>query len=435
MILHLVNNLYDKRTKKEVRGNFTMAGVWPSKYFQNPNPKESIEEIWDDIDGYSFELMYQEENMHDKIDFVIPLPPLKNKGKVIKGMFYSQATQLILDRFPDLKKIFFACANTMFSSYSYSKDADVYLTCYDNKIRETYYKNKYPEKKDIIFAPLQDCDFMNEYEMAPTFNTPKIYDVICVSTAYPVKNLPMLASALKEYEKKYGRILKALVAIGSKDAFIRPDGTMDYSKVRFDAKEELEKIDKILGDTRKYIEFRPYIDHKDLPKFYTQAKCCILTSLMEGKNRAINESMSCDTPIVVFRDFNKFARGEYPIFQGNSGEYVPYFDAGSLADTIHKVINNQRNYDARENYLRYNGRKHFVNTLVDLIPYYRENLPEYRANSIQNNIWIDLACQKNYQLSYLDFLYGKNCAIQHVRGLKNIENLINFFYSRFKIKP
>lgn len=87
-----------------------MKGVWPTKYFQNPNPTEPIEQIWDDIDGYSFELMYEQENMLDKIDFVIPLPPLDDfKGKKTKGVFYSQATQLLLDRFPDLKKIFVPC--------------------------------------------------------------------------------------------------------------------------------------------------------------------------------------------------------------------------------------------------------------------------------------------------------------------------------------
>jgi len=412
-----------------------MAGVWPSKYFQNPNPDIPIEQIWDDIDGYSFEFMYQKEEMQHKIDFVIPLPPLKYKEKVIKGLFYSQATQLILDKFPDLKKIFFPCANTMFSSYSYSDDADVYLACYENKKREEYYKNKYPHKKNIIFVPLQDCDFTNEYVVAPTFNTPKMYDVICVSTAYPVKNLPMLAAGLKEYERKYKRVLKSLVAIGSKDAFLRPDGTMDYSKIRHDAKRELEKVDEILGDTKKYIEFQPFINHKDLPKYYTRAKCCVLTSLMEGKNRAINEAMSCDTPIVVFKDFNKFARGDYPVFFGNSGEYAEQFSAEALADAVHKVLNNQKDYSPRENYLKYNGRKNFVNKLTDSIPYYKENLPGYKENSITDNLWVDLACQRNYQLSYHDFLYGKNSAIHFVRGIKNIESLINFFYSRFKIKP
>lgn len=413
-----------------------MKGVWPTKYFQNPNPAEPIEQIWDDIDGYSFELMYEQENMLDKIDFVIPLPPLDDfKGKKTKGVFYSQATQLLLDRFPDLKKIFVPCANTMFSSYSYSKDADAYLTCYTNKKREEYYKNKYPEKKHIVFLPLQDCDYMNEYTMAPTFNTPKKYDVISVSTAYPVKNLPMIARALKRHEEKYGKILKAVFAIGNRDAILREDGSLDYSKVRFDAKSELEKIDEIFkGRTRRYVEIIPYIEHKDLAKYYTSSKCCVLGSLMEGKNRAINEAMSCDTPVVVFKDFNKFARGDYPVFFENSGEMAESFTPDSLADTIHKVITNPNKYEPRKNYLKYNGRKKFINTITDSIPYFRENIPDFEYGKIHENLWVDYACQKDYQLSYHDFLYGKNFAIEHVRGLKNIESLIKFYYSRFGIK-
>ena len=144
--------------------------------------------------------------------------------------------------------------------------------------------------------------------------------------------------------------------------------------------------------------------------------------------------MSCNTPIIVFKDFNKYSRGDYPIFFGNSGEYVPEFTPESLADTIYKVVNNPQNYSPRRNYLIHNGRKNFVNTIIDSIPYYQEHFPEYQKGQIENNIWANLAMQSNYQLSCYDFIYGKNAAIQHVRGMKNIESLINFFYSRFRIK-
>ena len=143
--------------------------------------------------------------------------------------------------------------------------------------------------------------------------------------------------------------------------------------------------------------------------------------------------MACNTPIIVFKDFNKYSRGDYPIFYNNSGEYAPDFSAESLADTIYKVINNQEKYAPRKNYLCYNGRKNFVNTIIDNIPYYKNNLPEYRKQGIMDNLWVDLAMQANYQLSTYEFIYGKNPAIQHVRGMKNIESLVKFFYSRFKI--
>ena len=410
------------------------SNIWPVEYFQNPNPDKPIEQIWDDIDAYTFESQFEQPDKIDKIDFVIPFIPLKYGTKMIKGVFYSQAVDIIIEKFPRLKEIFFPIANSMFSSYPQSEHADLYFTCYKNEKRENYYKNKYPNKKDIIMLPLQDADFTNEYKMAPAFNIRRTFDIFCVSTAFPVKNMPMIAKAIKEYEKKYGVILKVKYAIGSRDLIVHEDKTIDVSKLRADAQDQLKEVMKILGDYTKYIEFFPFIDYWDLPKYYSGAKCCVLAALLEGKNRFISEAMCCNTPIIVFKDFNKFSRGDYPIFFEDSGEYVPSFTPEALADTIHKVINNPRDYLPRRNYLKYSGRKNFVNTIIDSMPYYRENLPEYQKGKIMENIWVDLAMQHNYQLSTYDFIYGKNSAIQHVRGIKAIESLVKFFYSRFGIK-
>ena len=410
------------------------GNVWPGEYFHNPNSNKPIEQIWDDIDAYTFESQFEQPDRIEKIDFVIPFIPLNYKGKILKGCFYSQAVDIIIEKFPKLKEIFFPIANSMFSSYPQSEYADAYFTCYKNEAREKYYKEKYPNKKDIVMLPLQDADFMNEYKIAPAFNVFKTFDIFCVSTAYPVKNMPMIAKAIKKYEEKYGKILKVKYAIGNRDLIVNEDKTIDISKLRYDAQGQLKQVMEILGDYTKYIEFFPFIDYKDLPKYYTGAKCSILASLLEGKNRFISEAMSCNTPIIVFKDFNKYSRGDYPIFFENSGEYVPEYTPESLADTIHKVINNPQNYEPRKNYLTYNGRKNFVNTIIDSIPYYSENIPNYEKGRITDNIWVDLAMQNNYQLSTYDFIYGKNTAIQHVRGMKSIESLVKFFYSRFKIK-
>ena len=414
---------------KSMKGN-----KWPSEYFHNPNSDKPIEQIWDDIDAYTFESQFEQEDRIEKIDFVIPFIPLKYRKKIIKGCFYSQAVDVIIEKFPKLKEIFFPIANSMFSSYPQSEYADAYFTCYKNEAREKHYKEKYPNKKDIVMLPLQDADFLNEYKIAPAFNVFKTFDIFCVSTAYPVKNMPMIAKAIKKYEEKYGKVLKVKYAIGSRDLIVNEDKTIDISKLRHDAQGQLKQVMEILGNYTKYIEFFPFIDYKDLPKYYTGARCSILASLLEGKNRFISEAMACNTPIIVFKDFNKYSRGDYPIFFENSGEYAPEYTPESLADTIHKVINNPQNYEPRKNYLTYNGRKNFVNTIIDSIPYYAQNIPNYEKGKIQDNIWVDLAMQENYQLSTYDFIYGKNSAIQHVRGMKAIESLVNFFYSRFKLK-
>ena len=412
-----------------------MANIWPEQYMQNPNIDKPIEEIWDDIDNYSFEDRYEEaKDLSGSLSMIVPIPPVKYKGKFVKGVFFSQASRMILNKFPELKELFFVCANSMFCSYPRNNQADYFFTCYKNEKREQYYKSKHPETKDIICLPLQDADFLNEYYIAPVPNTPKEVDVFCVSTPFPVKNLPLIAKSLLAYEKKYGRILRVVYAIGQRSTVKREDGSLDYSNLIDYGKNELKKVDEILGNTKKYIDFYPYIDYKDLSLVYSSAKCAVLGSLIEGKNRFISEAQSCDTPIIVFKDFNKYVRGDFPVFFGNSGEYVPEFTPESLADTIHKVITNPQNYEPRKNYLEHYGRKNFVNIMADANPYYAQNLPDYEKGRFFENKWYDLACWQNYQVSYYDFLYGRKIPYFHVAGLKDIEALIKSYYNMFGLE-
>ncbi len=414
-----------------------MKGRYPRDYFMNPNmdKERSIEQIWDDIDAYSGEFFEDEPVFHDKIDFVVPLPPLQYKGKFTKGIFFSQGTEYVLKLFPQLQELFFATAYTMWSSYSWCDKADCYLTCYENKPRETYYKNKYPNKKDIIFIPLQDADFTNEYTLVPTPNTPKTVDVLMVASPIAVKNLPMLAKAIRAYEDKYGYSLKATLALGSAECKKLPDGSIDYSALRDDKRQILDDMNSALhGRMFDYINFEPYVSYSAMPALYSSAKCTVLTSLIEGKNRSLFESLCCDTPIIVFKDHNQWARGEHPVFFGNSGEYAPEFTPESLADTIYKVINNPQNYEARKNHLLHSGRRNFIDISTSCIPYYRENIPDFDKDKFHENIWVDLACQKNYGLSYHDFLYGRKPGLQHVKGIKNIQNLAETYLSLFGVK-
>lgn len=408
--------------------------IWPAQYCQNPNPNKTLSEIWDDIDGYTYEAQFEQEDKKGAIDFVIPLPPLDDGKIKTKGIFYSQAVDAIVEACPKIKEIFIPVGNSMFTSYPQSEYADAIFVCYNNKQREKYWRKKHPEKKDVVLLPLQDADFTNEYIMAPSFFPRKDTDVFCVASAFPFKNMPMVAAAVKYYELKYGYRLKVKCAIGLPEAIKKEDGSMDYSQIRGDAVEQMQRVDQILGDTKSYIDFYPYIGHGELPKYYSSAKCVILASLIEGKNRALQEAMSCNTPIVVFKDHNKFTRGDYKIIPDNCGEYAKEYSSEALADAIHKVLMNQEKYQPRRMYLKNNGRLNFINKMVDMLPYFKNNLPEYKKGRLQENLWVDLAMQRDYQLSFHDFLYGKNPAIQQRRGIDDIKDLMKFFYSRFGIQ-
>jgi len=399
-------------------------GKYPYSYFKNPNVNKPIEEIWADIDAFSMEVFPDEITKNSRVDMMIALPPLKYEGIVTKGIFLSQGTDYFYQCFPDIGQIFHSVAFSMWSSYPWSKSADAYCTCYYNPAREKWFRKTNPDRANKLLIPVQDADFTNEYYIAPTWNTPKDIDVLCIARLSELKNLNILAQSLKIYEKKYGKKLKCKLITGG-----GPETDL--------TRKELEGIQKELGKVEDYMTILGQVGYNEISKHYTGAKLCVLPSLLEGKNRVIQEAMSCNTPVVAFRDFNKYARANHPIFFGGeeSGLLAPEFSAESLADTIHWGVLNYKYFKPRKNYLTYYGRKNFVNTLVDLIPYYRNHLPGYQPGQIENNLWVDLAMQDNYQISFIDFLYGKNNAIQHITLHENKGELVKFFYSRFGVRP
>lgn len=398
-------------------------GKYPVEYFENPNINKPIEEIYKDIDAYSGEFFEDEDYFRKRTDFFVILPPLKYEKITTKGIFMSQGVDYIYKLFPNINKIFYSMAYTMWSSYPWSEKADVYLTCYKNKKREDWYFKEHPEKKSKILIPLQDADFTNEYFMAPTFNTLRSIDLLYISRISKVKNLSILVEAIRIFEKKYNRKLKVTMIKGS--------SSDNQSQ---EAKNIINEIESKYGKLENYMTIIDNVDYSAMSKYYSSAKFTVLTSLIEGKNRTIQESMSCNTPVIVFKDHNKYARGEHELFYKDCGLYVNEFSPEALADTIHDGLENYfGKFFARRNYLKYNGRMNFLNMCIDSIPYYKENLPEYEQGRIQDNLWVDLAMQDNYQISLHDFIYGKNLAIQQVKVNEENHSLIDFFYSRFRI--
>lgn len=409
---------------KKKRRNNMPKGKYPIEYFNNPNINKNIEDIYKDIDAYSGEFFEDEEQFRKRTDFFVILPPLKYENKMTKGIFMSQGTDYIYKLFPDINKIFFSMAYTMWSSFPWSEKADVYLTCYKNQKREDIYFKEHPEKRSKILLPLQDADFTNEYLMAPTFNVKRTIDLLYVSRISRVKNLPIFIEALQIYQKKYNYKPKVIMIKGTSADNNSPE-----------AVKILNQIKENFGGIEKYVDIIEKVDYSEMSKYYSNSKFTILTSLIEGKNRTLQESMSCNTPVIVFKDHNKYARGEHELFYEDSGLYVNEYTAEALADTIHDGLTNyDGRFFARRAYLKNNGRKNFINMCVDSIPYFKENLPEYENGRIQDNLWVDLAMQNNYQISFNDFLYGKNLAIQQVKINENSHKLVDFFYGRFGIK-
>ena len=404
-------------------------GWCPLYFYENPylENEKSLEEIYDEIQYYSGEFFPDDDIFYKyQTDFIIPLPPLFYENHFVKGMFMSEGVDYIHSIFPRINELFFSMAYTMWSSIPYSDKAEIYLTCYDNPHRENWFKTKYPDRQNKIFIPLQDADFTNEYFIAPSFATKRDIDVLCISRFNPVKNLPMLLRALMHYHQKYGVKLKTVLISGLREP--------KYSKNELAVIKELSDIAGGKRNLNKYIKIVDFVGYgAPLSEYYSRAKVFALTSIYEGKNRAINEANCCNTPVVVFKHLSKYTRGNDKAFHDGCGLYVPEFTHESFADTLHEAITNQEQFTPRLSYLKYSGRKNFLNKCIDSIPYYRENIPGYEPGRAMDNLWLDLAMQANYQLSLNDFLYGKNPAIHHTKLHEKSTEIMDFFNARFNI--
>jgi hypothetical protein len=193
------------------------------------------------------------------------------------------------------------------------------------------------------------------------------------------------------------------------------------------AREQLNEIESILSPVQDYIDVVDHVDHfTSISRYYTRARVCVLGSLLEGKSRCINEAVSCDTPVVCFKQFNQYVRGRDAAFPKGAGLYSE-FDPECLADTIKTVFNNSETFTPRHAYLSTNGRKRFLGRVLETIPYYRESLPGFKEGRESVWLWLDLAVQNNYQVSLNDFLYGRKSNVAAVSGPENIRRVLGFY--------
>lgn len=401
-------------------------GNCPKYLYHTTDINKPIEEIWQDIQGYSSERFPEDNlNIRESTNFTIIIPPIEYKNKFIKGLYMSNGVDCIQKLYPNHQKLFFSMATSMWSSYPWSNYADIYMTSFDYPQRLEWFKKKYPQKADKIFIPLQDADFTNEYFLKPLDNVEKDIDILSIAQLNEIKHLEMLIEALTIIEKKYGYIPKATLITGN-------------TKSNFGENEKniINKMIKVVGNLetlKKYINFIGHIPYsQELCKYYNRAKCTVLTSIFEGKNRMISESLCCNVPVVTFNNLCKFTKGNDLTVPKNAGVSC-YYNTEALADSLHYMIHNYKKFTPRDSYLKHHGRKNFVNKLISYVPYYRENIPELKNNLIENS-WFNEAFYENYQLNYTDYLYGKN--IFMIESIVNENNhiAIDFYLDKFEIK-
>lgn len=403
-------------------------GACPTYFFDNPylEKEKSMEEILNGIQSWTCEIFPDDKpEARTHSTFFVLIPPLNYKGVFLKGTFFSQGVDYIHSLFPRCNELFLSMAYSMWGSIPYSEKADCYLTCYDNPQREFWFKQTYPHKSNKIFIPLEDSDYTNDINIHP-MPVEKDIDILCVSVMQNRKNIPMLLKSVMTYHKKYDKLLKTVLITGNRKGF--------YDEKEQKIIQELEIIAGGKEELDKYIEILNYIPYGEkLCTYYSRAKVDILTSIYEGKNRSIHEANLCNTPVIVFKDFNKYIRGNDKAFPDNAGLYAPEFTPESMADTIHQALNNLDKFTPRESYMKVNGRMNFLNKCIDSIPYYRENIPNYIPGNIEANEWFSEAIFDNYELTPMFFTYSVEKEIQDTRLHERKTAPMDFYYKKFNM--
>lgn len=392
-------------------------GTPKAEYYKQARSQKPRSEVFADIDSWTFEVFEGQTDAYEKIDFTVVLPPLSNRGVQLKGLCFTRAADLLLDRYPSMAQRFVTIASSMCSAYPWSKSADALFATYKNDERDAWFRNTYPARSEKPLVPLADADYVHEHLFTPMPVRQKNIDVLIVARLEACKNLPLLCEAVLVYARKYRPIRTTIVAG-------RPSG--NWKDLTQEEQVELDGIKRVMGDKfDDYLDLTAHIVHRALPHYYSSARVCVLGSLIEGANRSLKEAMSCNTPVICFKDFNSHSRGSDIVFPEGAGLQAP-FDTEALADVIHTVLENPDSFTPRQHYLQTRGRERMFNKCLDSIAYFRDALPGYEAGRHGENSWLHEAMKKQYDLKPLDWVYAQSPLV-HAVGLSQVESRLAEF--------
>jgi glycosyltransferase involved in cell wall biosynthesis len=378
------------------------SGKYQYDYFSTPKIEKSLEEIYADMNAYTCETMSHETDLHQHVEQWVILPPLYFEGRFIKGIVHGFGMDATVKQVPETRHYYHTLADSFWSCYPWTTATDALFGVYDNPHREAWFRNCFPDQAHKPILPFQYSDFVNETVMRPVPVPEKDIDILMVARRDPAKNFPFLARCLKTYRQKYPNCPIKLTIV---DGF-GTDANLQHDK---QSQEIFREVESILVHPMDYLTFYSrFIPNEEMSGLYSRAKLVILGSLLEGKNRAIHEAMLCNTPIIVFKEFNQYIRGNTDVFPPGAGMYAP-FDPEGWADTVYTALNHLGEFHPRKHYLSgFSGRKKSFNLCLNALSYYQENLPDFEPSDHTKNLWLDTAMLYNYQLSLKEFMHHPN---------------------------
>lgn len=397
------------------------------QFYHDDELAKPLDEIFEDLQAYSYELFADDHRTHKHAVGVV-LPPLLRDGTLIKGLMYSQSTDYLLHHHPEFSELFNVMAFTGWCNIPWTNHGDGYLVCYDNPVRNAWFRQAYPERADKIIVPLEESDFYIDerarfFPVEPYASNRDI-DLLVVSSLIPLKNIPIILEAVKIFSKKYYPIKMTWL------------GRLNWESEDEEgvwARRVLKEIDAISSKRESYINFHPKIQLAEMRNVYSRSKVFVLGSLIEGKNRSLREAMACDTPVICFRGFNQYVRGDDFAIPPGAGLYCDDFNAEALADRLHVLLSNRGEFSPRQSFLRYYGKARAFNVAIDSFrDYYSSRIPDYKVGNHTNNAWLNERISAQYGIDLLSYVYYiKNSRFKKTNfGMEDNLKALQYYRSR-----
>ncbi|MBY0405569.1 MAG: glycosyl transferase family 1 [Cyanobacteria bacterium] len=404
---------------------------FPFEYLSSPQVEGTATDHFEQLDRFTFEILPQEALRFQAIEFWVVLPPTLLDGKFLKGIAFSQGVDAIIQNSPLVSELFHLVADSQWCSYPYSKLADGCFTSYDNSEMAQWYRNKYLDHLDTVLLPIQQADHTNERIFKPVLGVERDIDVLCLSQFDQLGNLPLIAQGLKAYRQKYPDKPLMMTLSPWKEFDLNFKG-LNESEMKI-----LREVQSILVHPTDYIRFLSGYPHyeNELPRYYSRSKILLMGNLVGEKSQRAHEAFCCNTPVLHFNGLNQYTRGKNPVFPDGTSKSVD-FDPEALADGIAEMLSNWHDYKPRGGYLSGGGgRRNFFNQCIDGFSYYETNLPDFTKGHHDQNYWLDLAMQENYQRSLYDFITLTDLWLApfRVQGLAKILQVVNQLANQLRV--
>jgi len=318
--------------------------------------------------------------------------PVIKKERINKGAIILSDVDLVVERFPKLRKYFYILERRGWEGINPGKNADIKLV-EDTSVWDEI-KLKFP---DAILLPLAGADFVNTDKFKP-INLKKDYDGIQIAAWQKFKRSEIFFNMAKILANK------KFVKFGHMFYDGKDKEELEYKKkfVSF-CKENCLNIDLPYGEleTNDGLPNNPEI----INEWINKSKFGIITSKVEGINRFKLECLSAGIPVLIPNDANTPLKKHINKKTGVFYEPTPE----GLARGIEEIEKNYSSFSPREYVLKNTGMKNSMKQV-------KNTLKQLSLSEGGEDIYSEIEWD------------GRNQSlIWEAKALKIIEDLINKF--------